>query len=549
MPHAHDLFESALDKVFAGSASDNTVRIVAQNSAMLSREETVRLLNRLSDERILNFFLQSRPLKLDVDGWRAFFALFQSTEEKLRTGAIRLLGNYLNFDRPGDFFGDDAVVPEISKLLSECSVSEHDPVKSFCSSKVAELGEFLRKNLTSLNLQYVLNWIGSDIRASIKDPLLGARYKEHPSYMLLHDLSVGANSKWTLADFQRIWLPFFVDLFRAGNATEIGNTWTYLAFFHLAGAPRNSFWHLEKGDGVVEVLKERFFGGNNSAARMSGRILSILALVDSSPAGVDFRRSWLTLLDDSRPYVVSEVLANATLFEPYEPILLEKALAYRKSSDPELRGAAFGTLALLFGEKHIGRDVYVPLLPEIARALTSDNLTERTIASYSGWLHKEFADVRAALFPPAMITQLLAQFRAEEKRFIAGDDEAAGYFLGFLGSLTATNPKDQDSVISSEKFPLDVVLSALDSSNIQISTRAVRTTSSQQGYICGTHCGVAFSGNSELGDIKVTKAVLDRFAAVFPRSPDLEWQINASIGSRFSIRDYASGKIQVKWSQ
>jgi hypothetical protein len=262
----------------------------------------------------------------------------------------------------------------------------------------------------------------------------------------------------------------------------------------------------------------------------------------------------LALLDDQRPLVVSGVIDGLAVFDSLDAATLAKIEKFAKSDQPEVRGTALGTLALFFATKKIGRDVYVPLLPDVQRSLLSASLAERTPADYSGWVPKEFGDVRAALFPADFVARMLAAFTAQRDRFMSGDEEAGRYFVGFETAMLPIS-RESDKVVPFDSFPLELFLDTVGSANLKVAAQSVRTLYFQQAAACSTRPNKRY-GSFRLGarliDVKVSKRVLDRFAAVAKNDGNIAWQVDDIVNypgpaAPFSIRDYAAGKLDITW--
>lgn len=551
------VIDRAIEVALSDSDNEYPLRMLLKNINLLQSEDFGRLFALMRDDRFVSRFLEeTKELKIDLANWETLFGYLRHSDGKARANAIRIIDAKLDFAKLG--LDDEATAIKISNNLNSCSQSEFEPVKAFCTKKFVAYNAFFKENITSFSLRYLFSMFKEDIRTAIKDPFLNSHYQSYRVYLLFNRLTADARLRWTAEEFRAIWLPFFVEQFRLGDKATLYNTWTFLAFFRFEVAPGQPFWQLSPNDKVVEALRARFLSGDSPASRQAGQILSTLGYIEKNQIGADIRQSLNALLDDSRPYVVTTALKGIAM-EFATPELIKRVLALTKSEDPEVRGSALGVIGYAFAAEKVGREVYVPLLPEVQKALRSPSLQERVAVSGVNWIPKQFPDVHDALFSPAFVSQMLEDFVATRERFLRDDSEAATYFETFNRIFLSTSPKYKKEV-PFDQFPTDLMIETLTSPNLNIAMQATRSYYRQQSSFCEQapkkRCGTFQSGDKTI-KVVLPKKSLDQYAELAKKSPQSEqvFQMNQLLNEEmqlgekwiFSILEYAAGKQVVVW--
>lgn len=564
-PNPRAVFDLAMKSALASPANEKALILVIRHHGLMQSSEIASLFTRISNDRFAALLTQwlgyiYNPLEISLPLWRELFRYLDNSDEKARINTIQILNSLIVYSRM-NFTGHEETFQEIFALLVSHRQSRYEPVRIFSERKFSQFEPHFKAILTTLPMKVVFQLLEADIRSALKDPFIHSHYRRYPSYMLLKDLRADPNMRWTPEEFRTSWLPFFVEQFRSGDKVVVSNAWTYLALFRFRLFGGGTFWQMEPGDGVADTLRSRFYRGDSPASRASGSILAILAKVEKKPEGLALRREMLALIFDNRPYVLNLILLDLISDQIPEPAVLNRILSLTESLEPEIRGAAFSALALLFATKKIGLDVYKPLIPGIQRALLGPDLTVRAMASSAGWVPREFADLRVELFPEDVVDQLIKDFEGTRERFLRDDAEAAKYFLSFSGSFLPLSP-GRDKIVPFEQYPIELMLAAIGSANLDVATRAIRNLYLQQTSVCqasrNRRCGLLTVGNQSMS-ILVTKQVLDRYAEIARMLPESEevWQINAMMNSTpsstdedkwlFLIREYAAGRQIVRW--
>jgi len=555
MANPNAVIKSALDSFATSSDHRNAINLLARNSKYFQLNDFSRLVALLPDDRFTRDFAESMT-KGDLNFLTALVNNLNGLDKKAQINAVMVIDAGAEFSKI-DFFAEEGRARSFYNFFKSCSKSYAGEVKSVCARKVSEFDDFIQANVKKLPLKFVFDYLEPDLRPAIQDPALVQNKDRHVSFKVIDTLrtQVEPNLQWSREEFDKIWIPFFVEQIRAGNATEIRNTARFLRNFRFTvdGQP---FLQMVPGDGVTGILLNRFLEGDTPTARLAGLELIGIAYEYQNSAGRELAKTLAGLLNDSRKYVVITVLNNMFYLQPMDAATLARMLELTKSSDVELRGTSLNQFAELFKLGKLGRDVFDSVIPDLKKALVGSNLQERALVTSVAAVPRRYPEMREILFPTSFLIQLIADFQAERERFLRDDEDAAKYYYSFVLDFFNISY----DLVASKDVPVEFMLEMLDSQSKLVQEGTIRGLSSLQREWCQKlpqkRCGVLHVG-SQSGSIMISKKVLDRFAEFAMKNPAsqnvpiIDYMININQANEgrppFSILEYAVGKQTIAW--